>query len=130
MQSYSVGNLKMNGIFSSKSLCSTAERKKKKVNDHNVQQTLKRQTSILGTSIPFGAILPGVQIRAPPLLTLFHWTNYLTSLCLRFFICKMEIIIWLSYRVLLWRVLIIFLHTFSPFRAHGQSTKDYIFNLP
>lgn len=68
-------------------------KEKKKVNDHNVQQTLRRQMSISGKSIPFGAILPGVQITAPPLLTLFHWTNYLTSLCLRFFICKMEVII-------------------------------------
>ena len=61
----------MNGIFSSRSLCSTVERKKK-VNDRNVQQTLRRQMSISGKSIPFGATLPGVQITARPLLTLFH----------------------------------------------------------
>ena len=54
----------------------SGKKKKKKVNDHNVQQTLRRQMSISGKSIPFGAILPGVQITAPPLLTLFHWTNY------------------------------------------------------
>lgn len=47
-------------------------KEKKKVNDRNVQQTLRRQMSISGKSIPFGATLPGVQITAPPLLTLFH----------------------------------------------------------
>ena len=54
----------MNGIFSSRSLCSTVERKKK-VNDRNVQQTLRRQMSISGKSIPFGATLPGDSNHGP-----------------------------------------------------------------
>lgn len=73
--------------------------KKRKWTQYTVDS--EREESVVGKSKSLRAKIPQSSNSALPLLTL------LTSLCLSFLICKMGIIICLSYRILWWRVQIV-----------------------